>query len=65
MDRRQFVAGTAASAAAIAAGSAQAQEAYPTRAVTLINPFPPGGAADGGGPALGASRQPRFKKPVV
>ena len=46
MDRRQFVVGSAATAAALSAGSAQAQDAYPSRPITLINPFPPGGAAD-------------------
>ena len=65
MDRRQFVAGTAASAAAIAAGSAQAQEAYPSRAVTLINPFPPGGAVDVVGRPLAAVLEPIIKQPVV
>jgi tripartite-type tricarboxylate transporter receptor subunit TctC len=39
MDRRQFVAGSAA--AALAGSSAYAQDAYPTRPITLINPFPP------------------------
>ena len=49
MDRRQFVAGTAA--AALAGSSAYAQDTYPTRPVTFINPFPPGGAPLGyGGP---------------
>src|SRR5215207_4621485 len=65
MDRRQFVAGTAASAAAIAAGTAQAQEAYPSRAVTLINPFPPGGAVDVVGRPLAAVLEPIVKQPIV
>src|SRR5262245_58790517 len=65
MDRRQFVAGTAASAAALAAGSAQAQEAYPSRAITLINPFPPGGAADVVGRPFAAALEPLVKQPVV
>jgi tripartite-type tricarboxylate transporter receptor subunit TctC len=65
MDRRRFVAGTAASAAAIAAGSAQAQEVYPSRAVTLINPFPPGGAVDVVGRPLAAVLEPIVKQPVV
>ena len=46
MDRRSFVVGSAATAAALATGPASAQEAYPSRAITFINPFPPGGAAD-------------------
>jgi tripartite-type tricarboxylate transporter receptor subunit TctC len=44
MDRRRFVIGTAATA--LAAGPACAQEAYPARAVTIINAFPPGGLND-------------------
>ena len=46
MDRRRFVAGSAATAAALATRTTQAQEVYPSRAVTFINPFPPGGAVD-------------------
>jgi len=42
MDRRSFVAGSAAvTAAALTTGPAWAQEAYPSRAITVINPFPP------------------------
>ena len=46
MDRRSFVVGAAAAAAGLAHGPASAQAAYPTHAITFINPFPPGGAAD-------------------
>jgi len=46
VDRRNFVVGSTASAAALVLAPAWAQEAYPTRPVTIINPFPPGGAAD-------------------
>ena len=63
MDRRQFVVGTAA--AAVAAGSAQAQDAYPSRPITLINPFPPGGAADVVGRPFAAVLEPLVKQPVV
>jgi tripartite-type tricarboxylate transporter receptor subunit TctC len=65
MDRRQFVVGSAATATAFASGSLQAQEAYPSRAVTLINPFPPGGAADVVGRPFAASLEPLLKHPVV
>jgi len=65
MNRRQFVAGTAASAATLAAGPAAAQEAYPSRAITLINPFPPGGAADVVGRPFAAALEPIIKQPVV
>ena len=46
MDRRQFVVGSTAAAAALGVAPTAAQEAYPSRAITFINPFPPGGAAD-------------------
>ena len=65
MDRRQFVVGSAAAAAALAAGSAQAQDAYPSRPITLINPFPPGGAADVVGRPFAAVLEPILKQPVV
>jgi tripartite-type tricarboxylate transporter receptor subunit TctC len=65
MDRRQFVAGTAASAATLAAGSASAQDSYPSRPITLINPFPPGGAADVVGRPFAAALEPIIKQPVV
>jgi tripartite-type tricarboxylate transporter receptor subunit TctC len=63
MDRRQFVVGSAA--AALAAGSAQAQDAYPTRPITLINPFPPGGAADVVARPFAAVLEPLVKQAVV
>src|SRR6187549_3639642 len=65
MDRRQFVVGSAATAAALSAGSAQAQDAYPSRPITLINPFPPGGAADVVGRPFAAVLEPLLKQPVV
>jgi tripartite-type tricarboxylate transporter receptor subunit TctC len=65
MDRRQFVVGSAAAATTLAAGPAQAQEAYPSRAITLINPFPPGGAADVVGRPFAAALEPLVKQPVV
>jgi Uncharacterized protein conserved in bacteria len=63
MDRRQFVAGSAA--AALAGSSAYAQDAYPSRPITLINPFPPGGAADVVGRPFAAVLEPIIKQPVV
>ena len=65
MDRRHFVAGSAAAAAALAIRPAFAQETYPSRAITLINPFPPGGAADVVGRPLAAALEPIVKQPVV
>jgi tripartite-type tricarboxylate transporter receptor subunit TctC len=64
MDRRSFVAGTAASAAALAT-SVRAQEAYPSRPITIINPFPPGGAADVVARPFAAILEPQIKQPVV
>jgi tripartite-type tricarboxylate transporter receptor subunit TctC len=65
MDRRRFVVGSAAAAAGLVAGSAKAQQAYPTKAITMINPFPPGGAADVVGRPLAAVLEPILKQPVV
>jgi len=60
MDRRSFVIGS--TAAALVPGASFAQDAanYPARAVTFINPFPPGGAAgDHAGEIYGAGIGPR------
>ena len=65
MDRRGFVVGSAAAAAALAAGHAQAQDTYPSRPITLINPFPPGGAVDVVGRPFAAVLEPLLKQPVV
>ena len=65
MDRRSFVIGTAASAAALAAGPAFAQDAFPSHAITIINAFPPGGANDIVTRPLAAALEPILKQPVV
>jgi tripartite-type tricarboxylate transporter receptor subunit TctC len=73
MDRRRFVVGSAAVAAlgpsmgaAFGTRPAAAQEAsYPSRAVTFINPFPPGGAVDVAGRPLLAVLEPIVKQPLV
>ena len=65
MDRRSFVIGTAASAVTLAAGQAPAQDAYPTRAITMISPFPPGGVSDTITRPLDAALEAVFKQPVV
>jgi tripartite-type tricarboxylate transporter receptor subunit TctC len=65
MDRRNFIIGTAASAAGLAGDRAWAQQPYPTHAITMINPFPPGGAADVVGRPLAALMEPIVKQPVV
>jgi len=64
MDRRSFVVGSAAGVVALATGTARAQT-YPAHAVTFINPFPPGGAADVVGRPLAAVLEPIVKQPCV
>ena len=63
MDRRRFIIGTAA--VALAARPAFAQEAYPSRAVSIINAFPPGGINDLVTRPLAAAMEPILKQPVV
>jgi tripartite-type tricarboxylate transporter receptor subunit TctC len=42
-----------------------AQDAYPSHAITFVNPFPPGGAADVVGRPLTAVLEPILKQPCV
>jgi tripartite-type tricarboxylate transporter receptor subunit TctC len=66
MDRRRFVAGAAAAAAAaFATKGSFAQDAYPSRPVTVVNPFPPGGAVDVVARPLAAVMEPILKQPLV
>jgi tripartite-type tricarboxylate transporter receptor subunit TctC len=65
MDRRSFVVGSAAAATALATRTTGAQDAYPTHAITVINPFPPGGASDVVTRPLVAVLEPIVKQPVV
>lgn len=65
MDRRHFLSGATAIAAGLAPQSGLSQDAWPARAVTLINPFPPGGTADVVGRPLAAVLEPLLKQPVV
>jgi tripartite-type tricarboxylate transporter receptor subunit TctC len=62
MDRRSFVVGAAA---ALAKRPALAQEAYPSRAITIISPFPPGGASEVVTRPLAAAMEPLIKQPLV
>jgi tripartite-type tricarboxylate transporter receptor subunit TctC len=64
VDRRNFVVGSAAAAAALGMKPSMAQDAYPSRPVILINPFPPGGAADVVGRPFAAAVEPLLKQPV-
>jgi tripartite-type tricarboxylate transporter receptor subunit TctC len=43
----------------------QAQDAYPTKPITMIAPFPPGGVADIVGRPLAASMEKALKQPVL
>jgi tripartite-type tricarboxylate transporter receptor subunit TctC len=63
MDRRRFV--IAATATALAGAPAFAQQAFPTRAITIINAFPPGGANDIVTRPLASALEPILKQPVV
>jgi tripartite-type tricarboxylate transporter receptor subunit TctC len=79
MDRRSFVMGSAATgagaagagtwAAALMPSASRAQDNaaanYPSRAVTFINPFPPGGAADVVGRPFAAVLEPIIRQPAV
>ncbi len=65
MDRRSFVLGSVASATAVAASPAFAQDAFPSHAITIINAFPPGGANDIVTRPLASVMEPILKQPVV
>jgi tripartite-type tricarboxylate transporter receptor subunit TctC len=65
VDRRRFVACSAAAAAALTICPAFAEEVYPSHAITIINPFPPGGAVDVVGRPFAAVLEPLVKQPVV
>ena len=65
MDRRKFVIGASATAAALATQPAFAQEAFPTRPVTIVNAFPPGGINDIVTRPLASAMEPILKQPVV
>src|SRR6266540_5985692 len=65
MDRRKFVIGTAVSAAAIWSRDALAQEPFPSRNITIINAFPPGGANDLVTRPLASALEGVLKQPVV
>ena len=64
INRRGFVVGSAAAAATLATGPALAQDVYPSRPVTFVNPFPPGGATDVVGRPFAAAIEPFLKQPA-
>jgi tripartite-type tricarboxylate transporter receptor subunit TctC len=47
------------------AGTAEADEPFPARPITIVNPFPPGGQADLTGRPLASSLERLLKQPVV
>src|SRR5581483_9592664 len=49
----------------ISVAAAYAQEPYPTRAITVVNPYPPGGQADLSGRPFVAALEKVLKQPVV
>jgi tripartite-type tricarboxylate transporter receptor subunit TctC len=65
MNRRKFVIGSAASAAAIWSGEAAAEKAFPRRPVTIVNAFPPGGANDLVTRPMAAALEAVLKQPFV
>jgi len=65
LDRRSFLVGSAAAAGALRLGPVRAQETYPSRTITIINPFPPGGASEIVTRPLAAVLEPILKQPVV
>lgn len=65
MDRRGFLLGTAGALSLAATKASLAQDNYPSRAITIINPFPPGGATDVVTRPFAAALEPIIKQPVV
>lgn len=65
MNRRSFIIRSAASVATLTSGPSLAQDAYPSRAITIINPFPPGGASELVTRPLASVLEPILKVPVV
>jgi tripartite-type tricarboxylate transporter receptor subunit TctC len=66
LDRRKFLAASVAvTAGALAPGSTFAQDAYPSRPIAIISPFPPGGATDVVTRPLAAALEPIVKQAVV
>jgi tripartite-type tricarboxylate transporter receptor subunit TctC len=65
MDRRSFLIGTTASTSALLAGRLTAEDAYPSRPITVINSFPPGGVSDTITRPLDAALEAILKQPII
>lgn len=65
MDRRQFVIGSATAAVAAAVRPAAAEDVFPSRPVTIINAFPPGGINDVVTRPAASALEGIFKQAVV
>jgi tripartite-type tricarboxylate transporter receptor subunit TctC len=65
MHRRHFLIGTTASTSALWAGRIGAEGTYPSRSITVINPFPPGGVSDTITRPLDAALEAVLKQPVM
>jgi tripartite-type tricarboxylate transporter receptor subunit TctC len=65
MDRRSFLAAAAAALATPPAATPSWAQEYPSRPITIVNPFPPGGAVDVVGRPFAAALEPLLKQPVV
>jgi tripartite-type tricarboxylate transporter receptor subunit TctC len=65
MDRRQFIIGAGVTGASVWSGVAPAQDAFPSRAITIINAFPPGGANDLVTRPMAIALESVLKHPVV
>ena len=65
MRLRKLICVLFASIAALAAASANAEEGYPTKPITLIVPFPPGGVADIVARPVAEAMGRELKQPVV
>lgn len=63
--RRHFIASSVAVTASLMMNPVRAQDGYPSRPITLVNPFPPGGTADVIARPLAAALEPLMKQPVV
>lgn len=62
---RRLAMACTASLLALAAVPALAQDSYPSRPITLVVPFPPGGSADTIGRIIGKQLSDRLGQPVV